>query len=68
MGLLLDLVFLGDQIGRAVAGTERGLFDLTRWITGDLVNIRLANRERDFAAIGYVKITMASGTSMYIYS
>ena len=38
------------------------------WFVGSLVNIRLANRERDFAAIGYVKITMASGASMYVYS
>ena len=35
---------------------------------GSIVNIKLDNRDRDFAAVGYVKVTLFSGNEYYYYS
>ena len=36
--------------------------------TGSIVNIREGNLARDFAAVGYVKLTLFDGTPLYVYS
>lgn len=38
------------------------------WFVGSIVNLKLENRTRDFAAIGYIQLVLANGSSFYIYS
>ncbi len=38
------------------------------WFVASLMNVKLGNRNRDFAAIGYIQLTLLGGNKFYIYS